>query len=258
MSRLAFVLLSGIALSGEAFAADMPLPAVSDQVLVPAAADDWSGFYAGVNVGYGWGDVDSSDVSATEADPLGSLFLPFGTFPGADDSASFDGVIGGGQIGYNLQSGSFVLGIEADVQAGDLEAESTVSVGAPAPTFDNTAEVNLFSTVRGRVGVAFDNFMVFATGGLAVAHVEVGTTVSSGFAPLTPPVSGEDEAFMLGYAVGGGVEYAFSENWSVKAEYIYADLGEEDFTIDVTDTLTTDSTADIEMHIARVGVNYRF
>ncbi|BAT60475.1 hypothetical protein GJW-30_1_03018 [Variibacter gotjawalensis] len=124
-----------------------------------------------------------------------------------------DGVTGGGQIGYNFQfSPNFVFGLEADVQGADIKSGAVTT--------------NLWGTVRGRVGYAFDNALVYGTGGYAWGRTELGALKDT----------------RSGYAVGGGLEYAFAPNWSTKVEYLYVDL--------------EGRAADFS--VVRLGVNYRF
>ena len=150
----------------------------------------WTGFYVGVNGGWGFG---RSDFSA-----------PF-------DSGSFntDGGLIGGTLGYNWQLGSLVLGVEGDADWSNIRGSS----GCTGPTICSTRN-NWLGTVRGRVGYAMNRFMPYVTGGLAVGDIHndiagVGT-------------ASETKA---GWTVGGGLEYAFAGPWSAKIEYDYVDLG---------------------------------
>jgi outer membrane immunogenic protein len=201
-----------------AHAADAPVISPIDAAIANAS-HDWAGAYVGVNAGYGWGEFDT-EGAATVDDP---------TYAG-------NGALGGFQIGYNKQLGTFVIGVEADLQAAGIQ-ESTTGGGATA-----TTSLDWFSTARGRVGYAFDQTLLYGTGGLAVGGVE--TSVSSG---------DSDDKVLTGFAAGAGVEQAFTENLSVKAEYLYVDLQDEQFETGVSDT-----NAQWDGHVMRFGANLKF
>lgn len=200
---------------------------------VPAAA--WTGFYGGVNGGYGWSGTDST----VYAEAIYGLNLANPTVAtSAVKSFEKTGGFGGGQIGYNIQRGQFVFGLETDIQsasirgsasafatANDIASGTTVS----SNTYRNSG-LDWFGTVRGRLGYAVDNALIYGTGGFAYGGVsgKASTTLSwlvPGFAPGTYTYSADTGATKTGYAVGAGVEYAFTPQWSVKAEYQYIDFG---------------------------------
>lgn len=214
---LATTLLAGSVAAAQA--ADLPSRKAPPPVYTtPAPVMTWTGFYAGLNVGYGWMDnFNKNTVFGTGfANPHG-------------------GVLGGGQIGYNWQvSPMFVLGVETDFQG------SSVGGGfVPRHT-------PWFGTLRGRIGVTpFNpNLLLYATGGLAYGDLSIG-----------PDLFGTKyDKVAVGWTVGGGVEYAFSPNWSVKAEYLFKNMG-ADYP---TGLLFTQQTERVHEHLVRVGVNYRF
>lgn len=141
-----------------------------------------------------------------------------------------EGWFGGGQAGYNYQfSNNVVAGIEADIQGGDIGADA----GGLAST------LNTFGTVRGRLGFAVDRLMPYVTGGLAWGNNSI-------------DYLGLDQSKThVGWTAGAGVEYALSEHWTAKTEYLYTDLGSKFY-----DALGTD--AGVSTHTARVGVNFKF
>ncbi|MDR3463048.1 MAG: porin family protein [Beijerinckiaceae bacterium] len=187
------VLLSSaalIAFSGLALAAD--LPSSRAPVAPPAIpAFSWTGVYVGGQIGYGFGQ-DEYNVAG---------------FSSAFDSS---GVVGGAHIGYNFSPSiaSLVLGIEGDVNGSSERGSSTV-LG-----FTGTGKSPVDGSIRGRAGVAFDRTLVYATGGAALTSFNYNNNF--GYSNTNTRV---------GYTVGGGIEYAVTNEWSVRAEYRYSDFG---------------------------------
>ena len=156
------------------------------------------------------------------------------------------GGFGGGQIGYNFQSGSFVYGVETDFQGAGI-TDSVNGLSANGAPFSSSERVDWFGTVRGRLGWAFGPTLVYATGGFAYGNVNQRAVLDGDtFASNTT---------QTGYTVGGGVEYKFNPAWSIKAEYQYIDLGNQKLT-DGLGNSTND--LDTNFQTARVGLNYRF
>jgi outer membrane immunogenic protein len=214
-------------------------PALAAEPYAPPVYD-WSGFYVGVHAGYGWADTDFD----YEADANPGVIVPF--------EWESDGALGGGQIGYNFQTGGFVFGVEVDVSAMDMS--ETVDFDALFGVGSDTVIESSFgwlATIRGRVGYAFDNFLIYGTGGYVTGEGESEGTSTSGGVTTT---FSEDSDFD-GWTAGGGVEVGFTENLSLKAEYLYIELDDETQR-DRTDTATI--TTGSEAHMARIGLNYRF
>jgi len=228
------VLLAGFAVaawSGSALAADLgPYnpPRAYEPVYEPVRSSgyNWQGLYLGVNGGYGWGNDNSAS---------------FNGVGGGTGSLNGDGWFGGGQVGYNAQFNSLVLGLEADLQGGDFSDSTVLSGGFSGVTSD----MDWFSTLRGRIGFASGPALFYVTGGWAFADVD--------YTVVAPAATISSSEFKSGYTLGGGVEWAFSPNWSLKGEYLYVDLGNESFSTPAG-TFTTDT----DLHTARVGLNYRF
>lgn len=197
-----------------AFAADLPQPYPTKAPPVAVApAFSWTGFYLGANTGYSWG---SGKGGISDLDPQGWL--------------------GGGQVGFNYQFGNnVVLGAEADLQG------SNITDSAIDGVWDPRSKMDYFGTVRGRIGYAFDNVMPYFTGGLAWGHNEI-TNRDLGIS---------SDNTHVGWTVGGGLEYALSNNWTVKAEYLYMDLGDEYYS-------SIGEDAGLKTSTARIGVNYKF
>ncbi len=235
-----------------ATAADLPVKAPTVQTFAPS----WAGFYAGINFGL---VADRSSETA---------FLPTGPmFPycwAADcnfsNKQTATSLLGGFQLGYNFQSGQVVYGIETDIALSNAKKTTTgLWVGVP-PIFGNwTAEtgIRVLGTTRLRIGYAFDHALIYATGGVAYADMrntfQAGSTANFNF-------SWSDTGWRVGYALGGGLEYEFTRDWSVKAEGIYYDLGRKDHvSIDqIAGTTGVGLTDHMTGIVARLGLNYRF
>jgi len=212
-----------------AFAADLPLKAP----VAYAAPFTWSGFYVGLNAGYG-----SSDANTRTGDPVGLFVAPPPPFiiPGnglpTGLSLRDQGFTFGGQAGYNWQFGSLVTGIEGDFNYMGRKSQQTF-VQDVIPGFtvftDERSNLDWLATLRGRLGFAFDRTLIYGTGGLALG----GTTSYGGvWSNLTPPAFqpsgvGTSSRTSVGYSVGAGAEYAFTSHLTLKAEWLYYNLGED-------------------------------
>jgi outer membrane immunogenic protein len=222
MKTRLFAVLAGTAAmalaSASASAADLPVRAAPPAPIVAAAPIfTWTGFYAGVNAGYGWNTNDDDVV-------IGGV-----TFE-ADDEGGF---VGGGQVGYNYQIGTFVIGAEADIQYADIGGDNDFG-----GILDDDDSDSWFGTVRARAGWAFDRALIYATGGLAYGEI------NNGFS------SSDDVS--VGWTIGGGVEYAFTNNLTAKVEGLYVNLEQDD---DVPVVVGQEET---EFGLIRAGLNYKF
>jgi outer membrane immunogenic protein len=228
-------------------------------VVVAAPVYTWTGFYVGGNVGYSWGDA-RTDL-AGNGSGMGDD-VPYSFTFATSNTTKLNGVIGGGQVGYNYQiSPNWVLGFEADIQgsgergSGQLAGPFTTPIcffqgggscvdfstlnGAAATT--DQFKIDWFGTVRVRLGLLVDDqLLVYGTGGLAYGRVAVSSVTNVSAIPLllTPftPVTGAfaDSKTNVGFSVGGGIEgrlsYWLPRNWTWKLEYLYLDLGSLDTT----------------------------
>ncbi|GLK70900.1 porin family protein [Ancylobacter dichloromethanicus] len=211
------IICSGVAAvallaAAPAFAADIAQPyPTKAPPMVVEPVFTWTGFYLGANAGYAWGSGESG-AEIIGLDPSGFL--------------------GGGQIGVNYQfDNNVVLGAEADFQGSDIKDSYA----------GYESKMDYFGTVRARLGYAFGNVLPYVTGGLAWGHTEL----KDNYLGLS------SDKTAVGWTVGGGVEYAFTNNWTVKAEYLYMDLGE-----DYYDSIGYKSG--LTANVVRAGVNYKF
>jgi len=260
LSIAPIAVISIIAFTQIASAADLPRKAPAPPPL--PAVYNWTGFYVGINAGGHWAkdDVTTSASVPNFDEPFASAFDA-----GAAGSNKPSGFIGGLQLGYNWQFSNFVFGLEADVNG--LTGREGRSVLYPGPfpaagdTFTPSVESNFLATVRGRVGWAFDRALLYATGGLAVGTINITDTATVFGGTLLETVS--ETTTRTGWTVGGGFEYAFTPNWTVKVEYLYVDLGSFDTGIPCVAACVAVGP-DIVVHhkwtdnIARVGLNYKF
>jgi outer membrane immunogenic protein len=200
-------------------AADLPTSYKAPQYVAPAYSS-WTGVYVGINGGYGFGK-SNWDV------PAGTSISPKGPVVGAT-------------LGYNFQTGTWVWGIEGDLDYAALKGSATCG-GGSCETKDSW-----LGTVRGRLGYAgWNNWLPYITGGLAMGDIKASSTATGLTASKT----------RLGWTLGLGVEYAMMTNWSVKLEYLYADLGK--FDCGAACGATPDNVT-FKANLVRAGVNYRF
>jgi len=288
--RIAKGLLVGSALTlglAGAQAADLPVKAKPPAPV--AVVYNWTGFYVGGHVGAkrGRADFDASvrDVLfpgfvTTGLPAIAPIVLVpsrFGTIPAA--SGTNTGFVGGGQVGYNWQVSNFVLGIEADANWNHVRP--SVATVVPDPfliqtlTGTATTQIDWTASLRGRVGVTFDRLLIYATGGGAVA----GGKVNSSFTltnpipgiffpiPFTGTTTASSNITRLGWTVGGGLEYAFDQNWSIAGEYRYSDFGRQNVTLANTDPAAATNglgilAQSVSMRLrtdeATLRLNYRF
>jgi len=221
-----------------------------------APSFNWTGPYAGFHLGYGWGNAD------TYVDPL-PPGIPGDQVP-STLSPHPSGIVGGAQAGYNYQMGCFVVGIEADLSASGMSGSQNVSPiifggGVPVAGILSAQEsINWFGTVRPRLGYTVKpNVLVYATGGLA--YGDVSYSANTNFVVQQFPAS--LSTTKVGWTLGGGVEYAVSKCWTVKAEYLYMDLGSESViagAIPPYAPLAEGYTWNTKANIFQIGMNYKF
>ena len=271
--RLTILFCACAALALTAVAGPEPLPSGKEMKQVAPAPPEcdytWTGFYFGGNAGYGWGSAD------THFDPLPDAATFEALAPQTLD-VDPNGFIGGGQVGYNWQWNKWlVLGVETDFQGSDIEGSHRRS-----PFLDNFGDIAFedpnvfleahermqwFGTVRGRIGFApLCRLLIYATGGLAYGNVDYSaqTNFDNGITGVTVPAVKFTET-NAGWTVGGGLEYAISHHWSVKAEYLYYDLGDQSRTepllFDGVPTgLFVRNHFETTGNIVRGGLNFKF
>ncbi len=189
---------------------------------------------------------------------------PSGVAPGSVDLNPKGGLFGG-QIGYNWQTGVWVLGLEADLDWADIKSSGAavgpvfVLRGLDSFTAAATQKIDTFGTLRARIGFTpIDRVLLFATGGLAYGHTKLDT--SYGDAACILCTSGSSSAWKTGWTAGAGVEWAFQNNWTLRGEYLYYDLGAVDhvLTDPTAPGATMNARAEYHGNIVRAALNYKF
>jgi outer membrane immunogenic protein len=223
---------------GTAQAADLGARPVYKAAPAVAPAFTWTGFYVGGNIGF------ASARSSVDNDP--SSAVPWLTGPINANGTNF---IGGFQGGYNWQIQNFVLGLEGDYSFGSGTRTGTgTSLGG---TDTLSARLSSLGTIRGRLGIAFDRLLVYGTGGVAFAKFD--NTLTDTFPFTATPGNNQ-----TGWAAGGGLEYAFTDHWTARAEYLHAGFRGSRTASDTTGNGYVFAFKDTAVDIGRVGINYKF
>lgn len=276
MKKIALATTLVALLSGTAHAADLYRKAP------PAPVASWTGFYAGVNLGGGWSNTDVG--YGTSDRRVQVLFDTAANLPANGDRIGSSGVLGGVQIGYNYQfKPTWVAGVEADFQFANINGSGSTPYLDGFLVSSASQDIKHFGTVRARLGyLATDSLMVYATGGFAYAQLnnavamDIGpgafialidllnntsTNCGVGFTPAC--FAGSSNSLTPGWTVGGGLEYALGQNWSLKGEYLYARFEQTITAAAVTPTPGTQPNTytakfGTDLNVVRVGLNYRF
>ena len=200
-------------------AADLSTPRYKAPAYSAPATASWTGFYIGLNAGYGFG-TSNWDIPASTNSPKGLL--------------------AGATIGYNFQTGTWVWGVEGDFDYSGMKGTADCAVGVTCETKNSW-----LGTARARLGYAgWNNWLPYITGGLAVGDIKATNSART-----------SANKTKMGWAIGGGLEYAMMTNWSVKLEYLYVDLGK--FDCGIACGATPDNVS-FKANLVRAGINYRF
>jgi outer membrane immunogenic protein len=261
--RATLAAVAAVGFASVASAADMAAPVPMYTKAPVAIPYSWTGLYVGGNIGYSWGKGDSNynEPAFAGHGPLPTSF---------SQSQNLDGVIGGGQIGYNWQANNtWVFGVEADFQGSGEKGSSSITDPyiiddpiLPTITVTNNADIQWFGTVRGRAGVLVTpTMLLYGTGGLAYGRISVSGSVYDSFPPSPYAWSFGQSTTKVGWTVGAGVEGAIpnTRDWTWKLEYLYIDFGTVSgtgFDIDFGGPYSWSTR--VTDNILRVGLNYRF
>ena len=213
--------LAMVSMMGAANAADIARRQQAMPVKAPVYMPyNWTGLYVGINGGGGWGQSNWSGPAGTTSD------------------FNVSGGVVGGTVGYNWQMNQLVFGLEGDIDWSNIRGTSTAAVCAGTCETRN----NWLGTARGRIGYAFDRFLPYITGGLAVGDIKADLSGA-----------GSTTQAKAGWTLGGGLEVAIAGPWTAKVEYLYADLGNGR-----CDTCAGGADVSFHTNLVRGGINYRF
>jgi outer membrane immunogenic protein len=268
MNRTLTVGIGALALAGmtiPTLAADIPRRPPPPPVVAPPVVYNWSGFYIGGHLGGKWHDHDG-DITFDQV--LGFTPIGLGVFGtgGNDREGAF---IGGGQIGFNWQAGGWVFGVEGDFSATSAERTfvccGPVAAAVLIPPFalgdTITVSNDWQASVRGRLGFAWDRFLVYGTGGVAFANIEatVGLVPGGAF----PGFFGTADDTLTGWTAGGGIEFGLWDNWSLGVEYRFTSFDAGDLSLGNVPLILVPGAPlrgnfELETHEVTARLNYRF
>jgi outer membrane immunogenic protein len=232
--KLLTTALVALAWSTAASAADLAVRQASPVFSPPAPVPSWTGFYAGVNGGGGWGTTNHTFTGIAPG-----LTASTGNF-------KVNGGVAGGTFGYNQQLGAWVLGVEADVDWSNLKG--TFGGTAFGATGSISSELKWLDTIRGRLGYTWGPSMIYVTGGGAYGNI---TATAAGAVPAAGVAGSVAQSdTRLGWTAGAGFEYMFTPNFTGKVEYLYVDLG--------TNTQILVDNVKFNTNIVRGGLNWKF
>ena len=222
MSRLYYAAVVAAAVAGfasVASAADLPTKAPV-YTAAPVAVYNWNGCYVGAHAGGGWARTEFTNTADTTA--FGHLN------PGEGFTYTYDGFIGGGQVGCNYQINQLVLGVEGTFAGTTIKGDAADLAILNDDVF--STKINSLATVTARIGYAWNNVLLYAKGGYAGANVQfsVSDTCCVGGSPMG---AGSDTHWQSGWTIGTGLEYGLTPNWIIGAEYNYIDLGTANYEV---------------------------
>jgi outer membrane immunogenic protein len=243
MKNLLLVTSGLVLLAVPAIAADVAMPMYKAP---PVAGFNWIGGYLGIHLGGAWSQTDVGETSVAPNPLLGNT----------NGTITTSGIMGGGQIGYNIgMVGNWLWGVELDVSGVDLNGSTTTTPGPGGGTVGWTDKADALGTMRMRFGYVAGNWLFYGTGGLGWEHDKLTRTQQLG-GVNAPPVGfvATTPANPVGWVAGGGIEWGFARNWTAKLEYLHFDLGSNPQT---TPLIILNQTT-VNIDTVKVGVNYLF
>jgi outer membrane immunogenic protein len=215
--------------------------AASDALSPAPTGFVWTGGYAGIHLGYGGGRT-----TVTELDDYS-----FSNFGDTEFKFNSNGFLGGVHAGYNWQSGQLVYGVELDITGADIDKTVANSM-IPGSDESFSTSIDWFGTARARLGYSIDRFLPFVTGGVAFGHIR--SSYDDNDSGQGNHAVADD--VVAGWTIGAGAQYALTDNWSLRAEYLYVDLQDSRGSFEDGDTYRYDF--DNNIHAVRLGASYRF
>ena len=216
-------------------------PVYKAPVAVPMVYN-WTGFYVGGNIGYGWGSEDWTQTFSSTGLPLDR----------SGSSTNLNGFLGGAQAGFNWQAGQWVFGLEGDWSWTNADGCSGHVV---FPAYGGCTNANWYATITGRAGLAWDRTLLYGKGGVAFVDESHFITFNGVQTTNNPSET------RTGWTVGAGIEYAFWDNWSAKLEYNFMDFGKDNSMFTYTANpagLSERWNIEQTVNVVKLGVNYRF
>lgn len=217
---------AAIAAAMPAVAADFTSPPPAYEPAPPIFS--WTGVYLGAQIGYGWG----TNTLTVYPFGFGTDFTP-------------NGVVGGAHVGYDYQFNQLVVGVEGDIEGTGIDR--TFSPGGPL----YSTSIPVQGSIRGRLGLAFDRVLVYATGGGEFAGID--NSVQSLFG-----ITAQSSQSRAGWTVGGGLEYAITPNWSLRGEYRFADFGHLSYATPFVFGIGSSINSHQTENTVRAGFSYKF
>ncbi len=229
------------ALAGQAFAADLPSRKEAPVYVAPVPVYSWTGFYVGADIGGSWGNANLW----VPGGPLGNTF---------SHNATNNGVIGGGFVGYNYQINNFVVGLQGEFDGtGNGNQRYLAPVNGFGNVYQSSFNQNWIASIDGRLGLAMDHTLFYVIGGVAWDQQSANLT------NLTDGYGVSISNTRTGYDIGGGIEYAFTNNWTGRIEYRYYNFGTANTTwADLAVNPGTYYRTTLTDNVIRVGLAYKF
>ena len=252
-----------VATTCTARAADLPVqpaPAVAPEVAAPS----WTGLYLGINGGWGWTNSNNGNPTLSLNDTVGgALFAPISI---ASSNRNAQSAVFGGQVGYNWQVQSWVLGVEGDIDGAKIVSSQQIVFPATAllgfgGTGSLTEKQDWLASIRGRVGYTAGAGMIYFTAGGAWTNVQLGgdATIAGAGGGASGPFS--VNTTRSGYVIGGGYEYMIDAHWMARAEYLYYGFTGAVSATNLSTAVPAVATANagnFNTSVARIGINYKF
>ncbi|MFZ0494770.1 MAG: outer membrane protein [Methylocella sp.] len=244
--------VGAISLTGSAaFAADLPSRAPPPVYLPPPPIFTWTGIYIGGQIGYAWG------TGTNQFNGFDPFFGPEGALLNSSVGGTPNGVIGGAHVGYQYQINQWVIGLEGSVDGTSL-SNTGVATFPDGSTLTANSTADIQGSIRGKLGVAWDRALIYATGGVAFGGFNTNLSLVAPDVPFFASINRSNTR--VGWTVGGGIEYAITNNWWVQAEYRFTDFGS------INDGQFAGEPADfflnghrrIQQNQVQVGFSYRF
>jgi outer membrane immunogenic protein len=249
LTRFLIVIFASTGLALTSFAGPEPIRDYKDKVVAPVPPPcDWQGFYVGANIGGQWGKSATTDLDG------------YNTILNDRSRYEESGFVGGGQAGYNFQWKWLVLGVEGDLGFMDLDGKGIQPASARFFHSDTIASTSsdFYATFRDRIGVTFNHWLFYATGGGIAVNYDTTVLDTNTTPPGGATINAHKQEIDWGWTVGGGIEYMINCHWSIKGEYLYYQLDDQNF--HARDNFGGDFAWRTDGHgdIVRAGLNFHF